>query len=333
MPSRPPLRVLGLQLETENATTAAARDRNTDKGAAAVRAHVGKGIRVFLLGELFTVGYSDDVMASLDVVAEAAGDGSRSFRAFAAAAKHTRAWVVYGYPRRRSPSEGGGFSISQCVIAPDGSHYGTYDKAHLCSFGDCAETSCFSRGSELLTFEVDGWRVGVLICYELRFPEIWRKLVRGRGCDVVLHPVAFPRDEAFASWHDFVVTRALENQAFVLSSSRAGSHFGDSICVPAWVEGKPGADTDLSGADAAPPHRRARKLDQREGALLMVCDDDELRAVREKYPLLQDVHPTLYHSEGREVPRAEKASAGAWLPWAVAAASLVLAGAVVLSRR
>jgi nitrilase len=73
--------------------------------------------------------------------------------------------------------------------------------------------------------------VGVLICYDLRFPEVWGCLARDHGVDLVLHPACFPNDGSFATWHPFVKTRAVENGCYVLSLSRAHRHFGCSLGV------------------------------------------------------------------------------------------------------
>ena len=71
----------------------------------------------------------------------------------------------------------------------------------------------------------------MLICYDVRFPEVWGCLARDHGVDVVLHPSCFPNDGSFATWHPFVKTRAVENGIYVLSLSRAHPHFGCSIGV------------------------------------------------------------------------------------------------------
>ena len=70
-----------------------------------------------------------------------------------------------------------------------------YDKVHLCQFGDCSEKKYFefAHNKELsdehyCVFEVDGFKVGLTICYDLRFPEIWRKLALTYNVDLILHP-------------------------------------------------------------------------------------------------------------------------------------------------
>ena len=238
----PGLRVLGVQVSNTDATTAAERDANVDHACALLLQHPGH--EVYLLCEMTTVGYSDEVIEHLDVLAEDADTGP-SFTRFAAVARELNAFVVFGFPRSPPAGSAPGTkpTISQTVVGPDGRRVDTYDKLHLCSFGDCAEQGRFRSGDHLTVFEAQrGFRVGVLICYDLRFPEVWRALCDpvelgasgsavASGVDIVLHPSCFPNDGSFSTWHTFVRARAVENQVYVLSLSRAHPHFGSSIAV------------------------------------------------------------------------------------------------------
>ena len=98
------------------------------------------------------------------------------------------------------------------------------------------EKDYFAAGESLLVFEVAGLRIAPVICYDLRFPELWRRLALDEGVDLVLHPVAFYRDESAYSWRAFAVARALENQVYLLSLNRAGPAWGGSIFCPPWVD-------------------------------------------------------------------------------------------------
>jgi predicted amidohydrolase len=271
----PVLRVLGVQCANVDATSDAERDANVAAAVAAIKQH--PGYDVYVLPEMSSVGYGGDAwLRSVAALAEDAETGP-SRRAFGALAKDMKAVIVYGFPRldddgseeqeqERRPT------ISQTVIGPDGARVATYDKLHLCGFGDCSEGSVFRRGDHLTAFTVRArghlFRVGLLICCEcflfihnhtetktqnciillisfardpryarspdtddLRFPDVWGRLSRDAECDVILHPSCFPNDGSFATWHTFVKTRAVENQCYVLSLSRAHPHFGKSIAV------------------------------------------------------------------------------------------------------
>uniref|UniRef100_A0A0G4I8G6 CN hydrolase domain-containing protein n=1 Tax=Chromera velia CCMP2878 TaxID=1169474 RepID=A0A0G4I8G6_9ALVE len=223
-----PLRVLGLQIANARATTAEGRDANVRSIAACLREH--SGYEVYLLPELATVGYSDAVMGGSEETAEDAMQGP-SAKVLGEVARKLNAFVVYGFPRRdkadtRSPT------ISQNVLGPDGSVVATYDKLHLCSIGDCSEKCFFRSGDHLTVFTAQrGFCVGVLICYDVRFSDVWAALARDCRVDLVLHPSAFARDRAFSQWLPFVATRACENQIYVLSLSFGDPSFGGSIAI------------------------------------------------------------------------------------------------------
>ena len=89
-----------------------------------------------------------------------------------------------------------GVSIAHIVMNDKGIIERIYDKAHLCQFGDCSEKIYFSfnHNNKILTeqdycvFQVDGFTIGLTICYDLRFPELWRELSLNLHVDVILHP-------------------------------------------------------------------------------------------------------------------------------------------------
>ena len=175
-------------------------------------------------------------------------------------------------------------TICQAVVGPSGDVVQLYDKMHLCSMGACSEVGYgLTAGTTPGVFEVAGWRVGLAICYDLRFPELWRKLAWDLECDVILHPSAFVRDATFPCYHQFVTTRAVENGIYVMSVNHAGEDFGDSIAVPPWVGPVPGLEAELATSS----------LDTAEGVLPMVAERAHLAAVRSAYPYRQNIHPTL----------------------------------------
>jgi omega-amidase len=287
-----PLRVVGVQIANSDATTGTARSANLKRAKELVRERAAAAVAsksevdVYVLPELSAVGYSDSVMDVIrrehaengqavvenadDVLLEDAEDGP-SFQCFSALAREVGAFIVYGFPRRgrggRRPT------ISQGVVNQEGELVAVYDKLHLCSFGDCAEGGLFESGDHLTVFTVRGFRVGILICYDLRFPALWARLAKREDCDVILHPSAFPDDGSFASWHLFVRTRAIENAVSVLSVSRAHPHFGCSIAVG------PAPPEAVSGSAV---------LSRREGTIDLVVDKEEMREARREYAFRRD---------------------------------------------
>lgn len=261
-----PLRVLGVQVANVDATNAAERDGNLAAAAAFIRRNPGHD--VYLLPEMSSVGYGGaEWLANVATLAEDAATGP-SCRAFGPLSLEMDAFIVFGFPRRDDGAAPAARpTISMTVVGPSGLRVGTFDKLHLCAYGDCAEGTVFQRGDHLLVFEARGYTLGVLICYDVRFAEPWAQLVRAHGCDAILHPSCFPNDGSFSTWHTFVKCRAVENQIYVLSLSRAHPHFGHSIAV-----GPRPIHAELSAT-----------LGVGQGVLPMLVDRAELDEVRKEY--------------------------------------------------
>jgi len=229
------LRVALVQLELQEVSTAAEKRLAIDRAAELIRQ--ASDADLFVLPELAPVGYSDAAFAALDELAEdefGPAVGADCRKVFAEVARERNCFVCYGTIGRRI---GGKFGIRQVVLDNTGSVAASYDKCHLCDFGDCAETLHFTPGTQLAFFECRGWRVGLLICADMRYTELSRELVIGRGCDILVQPAAFARDVSFASWPSFVECRALENQVYWAGVNYSGQQFGGSIWCPPWVDG------------------------------------------------------------------------------------------------
>lgn len=187
-------------------------------------------VDLIVLPELSTMEYSKENFQRIDEFAETL-DGEFYTR-FAAFCREHKVALCYGTPRR----EGDQTFISQVVIDRHGDYLTHYDKMHTAEYGDSHEFQYFARGDQLSVFEIDGVRAGIIICYDMRFPELSRRLCRELEVDVILHPVAFSKDLSFYSWQQFVTTRALENQVYFLSINRSGPGFGQSVLCPPWID-------------------------------------------------------------------------------------------------
>ena len=137
---------------------------------------------------------------------------------------------------------------STLVFGPQGQCVARYDKMHLFCFDNGTERYDESRvlmpGKTPVNFDVpsiDGhtWRVGLSICYDLRFPELYRALAR-EGADLLLVPSAFTHTTGLAHWEVLLRARAVENLACVLAAAQGGLHengrrtWGQSMVVDAW---------------------------------------------------------------------------------------------------
>ncbi|MEU4795466.1 carbon-nitrogen hydrolase family protein [Streptomyces sp. NPDC023327] len=236
---------------------------------AAARA-AAQGAGLLVAPELFLTGYAigDDIAR----LAEAA-DGP-SATAIAEIAVRHRVGVVYGYPER----EGDLVFNSAQLIGPDGTRLANYRKTHL--FG-CFERDAFTPGEQpVVQAELGGVRVGLMICYDVEFPENVR--AHGlAGTDLLLVPTAQMHPFQFVA-ESVIPVRAFENQMYVAYVNRVGPE-GEFEFV--------GLST-LAGPDGVARARAGR------GTELVVgdVDPDFLRASRETNPYLRDRRPGLYAS-------------------------------------
>jgi 5-aminopentanamidase len=180
------------------------------------RAASAAGAALLLCPECWLCGYNiGDAVASL---AEAA-DG-KSARRVASIAREQRIAIAYGYAERAAA--GAGIFNSVQVFGADGTVLAHYRKTHL--FG-AAERAAYAAGSCFAApFEFGGFRFGLLICYDVEFPEAVRCLVLA-GADVVLIPTALT-DEYGTVPALLVPARAVENQVYVAYCNHAGSENG-----------------------------------------------------------------------------------------------------------
>ena len=159
------------------------------------------------------------------------------------------------------------------VFAPDGRCTARYDKIHLFRFDNGVERFDESRvlapGSNPVMFELpsrDGhlWRIGMSVCYDLRFPELYRGYAK-QGADLLLAPSAFTYVTGQAHWELLLRARAVENQAFMAAAAQGGLHengrstWGHSMLVGPWgqVLAQQATDAGLVCADLSVSERVA----------------------------------------------------------------------------
>jgi omega-amidase len=185
----------------------------------------GPGVNFIVLPELFAVGFRHE-----DYNRVGQGIPGPTAEFLSEVAGSLGAYVV------ASDVERGGerFYNTLAVAEPSGGIRGTYRKIH--PFQE--ERDVFEGGDTLAMFNCDGIRVGVQICYDIRFPEVSRKLAL-EGAELILIPAAFP-DPRSAHWNVLVQARAVENQLYVAATNRIGwgfdkkTYFGHSQMVDPW---------------------------------------------------------------------------------------------------
>ncbi len=226
------LQLLACQINIPPTTTVGARDEHLRCSSERVRQQLlQQHTDLVVLPELSSVDYARACFAELSHLAEPLL--GPSFQAWSSVAKEFNTIIVFGFPRRTTEGE---YRICAAAAGPDGQLIGSYDKLHLAQFGASMEQEYFSPGEQLFVFEVNGFRLAPIICFDIRPPELCRQLVVEHQVDVILHTGAYYRDPSFSSWHAFAQTRAVENQIYFLSLNRAGQHYGDSLFVPPWID-------------------------------------------------------------------------------------------------
>jgi predicted amidohydrolase len=124
-----------------------------------------------------------------------------------------------------SERDGGSIYNSQVFVDANGKVVGSYRKTHLFTAALIGEDTCFAPGNELKSFPFGGFRLGLTICYDLRFPELYRTLAIDEEVNVFILSSAwpYPRVEHFRV---LVTARAIENQSYMVVSNRVGTDDG-----------------------------------------------------------------------------------------------------------
>ncbi len=139
-------------------------------------------------------------------------------------------------------AESGKVFNSTLVFDSDGACVCRYDKIHLFSFDNGSESydesATICRGDQVMTYTLgNGWKMGLAICYDLRFSELFRS---AKEPDFWVIPAAFTTTTGIAHWEVLLRARAIENQAYVIASAQSGRHengrttFGHSMVIDPW---------------------------------------------------------------------------------------------------
>jgi len=171
------------------------------------------------------------------------------------------------------------------VLDPRGDIIAKYSKIHMFDVvleGDAVyqESATVSPGDEIVTVDVDGVTVGLAICYDLRFPELFRILAL-RGAELIVLPAAFTMTTGKDHWEVLIRARAIENGVFMLAPGQVGQHppglwsYGRSLVVDPW-------GTVLATAPDA------------ETVIVADLDRSLLRKVRRQVPSLANRMPDRY---------------------------------------
>lgn len=162
---------------------------------------------------------------------------------FAEAARSLRMWVLAGSFHEASPDPARTYNTS-LVFDRAGALAATYRKIHLYDVGipgrvTYEESRTVAPGTDLVAVDIEGVRVGLSICYDLRFPELYRALAID-GATVLVVPAAFMLHTGRDHWEVLLRARAIENQCYVVAAGQIGDHdpgrtcYGRSMVIDPW---------------------------------------------------------------------------------------------------
>lgn len=269
-PAITPTRVAAVQMVSGPDVAA-----NLARASELIARAAGDGARLVALPEYFCL----MGLADTDKVRVREPDGDGPIQAFLAqTAARYGIWLVGGTVPLAAPQPDRVFNA--CLVhGPDGARVARYDKIHLFGFtrGDerFDESTTIVPGTQPVAFDTPFARVGLSICYDLRFPELYRAL---GTVDLLLVPSAFTHTTGQAHWHALLAARAIENQCYVLAPAQGGRHssgrrtFGHTLLLDPWGE-------------------RLAELAEGEGVAAGTLDPARIAQVRAMLPAL--AHRTL----------------------------------------
>jgi omega-amidase len=169
---------------------------------------------------------------------------------------------------------------SQVVVAPTGEIIARYRKTHLFTIEPIREERCFTQGSEFTSFELRHIKFGLTICYDLRFPEIFRRLAIDHQVLAFLLSSAWPCPRAH-HFRSLAIARAIENQSYLIAANRVGTDDGVQFCGRSAI-------IDPSGAILASASDEAEELVVADISL------ETVTTVRAQMPVFEHRRKDLY---------------------------------------
>ncbi len=170
-----------------------------------------------------------------------------------------------------------GYYNTASIISPQGKIIAQYRKTHLFKMG--SEEKKFLAGEKISVTKTSIGRIGLAICYDIRFPELIRKKIL-KGAEILVIPSAWPRAR-IDHYLTLLKARAIENQCFVISANKMGKNFlgvlygGSSVAFDPWG-------------------KNLGQLKEREGVLQVTIDLEELHQIRKRFPVLKSRKEKLY---------------------------------------
>jgi len=250
---------------------------NIDSACALIRQAAGTGAELIATPEMTTLLDRKPGAAWEKSTTEEADPGLKAFRQLA---KDLGVTVLIGSLAIRVGE--GKCANRSFLIGPDGALKARYDKIHMFDVQLNAgnvykESDSFVAGAKAVVADLPAGRLGMTVCYDVRFPDLFRQLAVG-GASIIATPAAFTRITGEAHWHVLLRARAIETGCYVIAPAQGGRHedgretFGHSLIVDPW-----GGIIAEAGVDP--------------GYITATLDLSKVDEVRGKIPSLQHVRP------------------------------------------
>ncbi len=258
------MRVAGIQIDIALGQP----EVNREKVAAMIRTAAAKGAGIVVLPEMWNTGYA---LERLEHISDTAGEPSKAL--LGTLAKELGIDIIGGSV---ASQENGKFYNHSLVINRRGQLVHTYEKVHLFRLMD--EEKYLQPGKEAKPFSLAGARWGLIICYDLRFPELSRKLAVA-GAEVLVVPAQWPKTRLY-HWRSLLVARAIENQQYVVAVNRVGFDDKNEFAGHSMVVDPLGEVLYEAG--------------EKEVVFMVDMDMDKVAAVRRSMPVFADRSPECY---------------------------------------
>jgi omega-amidase len=249
-----------------------APERNVERGCAMIAEAAQRGSHLVCFPEMWTTGF--DWARNQQLAAGHAG----IHKAIAEQAARHKLWIS---SPTLSLSPDGSMHNTSFLFGPDGSMAASYNKIHL--FSPFHEDRSISAGNELCVVDTPWGLTGLSICYDLRFPELFRSYAL-RGVCLQICSAAFPHPRQ-EHWQVLTRARAIENQVFVLAVNRVGSEEIASQGTAFYCG---------SSAVIDPWGRLVTEAGEQECLLTAHIDTAQCAAARKHIPVIHDRRPDVY---------------------------------------
>ena len=233
------------------------------------------GAKLIVLPENFAIIGLDDA----DQVKIAEDDGVGPIQNFLSEqAKKNKVWLIAGTIPLKSSNEDKIYAAS-LVYNDNGERVSRYDKIHLfdvhleATSETYKESETIDAGNQAIVVDTPFGKIGLTICYDLRFPELFRQLIL-QGAEIIVLPAAFTAITGKAHWEVLLRARAIENLCYLVASAQGGYHvngretYGNSMIVDPW-----GTILD--------------HLPQGSGYVIADVDIENVKTIRQNFPVLQ----------------------------------------------